>query len=101
MNNEEKSKKIAMPCPACPCIWTKEKMYNQEYCKDCVAQDRFTGAMEMAQWKDEQLSKCLENLEKEYIRNSGKGLYDNNEIAAKLATLKRIEEEMSKIHNRN
>ena len=54
MNNEEKAKKIAMPCPACPCIWTKEKMYNQEYCKDCVPQDRFTGAMEMAQWKDEQ-----------------------------------------------
>lgn len=54
MTNEEKSKKIAMPCPACPCIWTKEKMYNQEYCKDCVPQDRFTGAMEMAQWKDEQ-----------------------------------------------
>ena len=54
MNNEEKAKKIAMPCPACSCLWTKDMMYKQEYCKDCVPQDRFTGAMEMAQWKDEQ-----------------------------------------------
>jgi len=59
MNNEEKANKIAMPCPACPCIWTKEKMYNQEYCKDCVSQDRFTGAMEMAKWKDEQFKHLL------------------------------------------
>ena len=54
MTNEEKAKEIAMPCPACSCLWTKDMMYKQEYCKDCVPQDRFTGAMEMAQWKDEQ-----------------------------------------------
>ena len=55
MNNEEKAKEISMPCPACSCLWTKDMMYKQEYCKDCVPQDRFTGAMEMARWKDEQL----------------------------------------------
>lgn len=60
MNNEEKAKKIAMPCPACSCLWTKDMMYKQEYCKDCVPQDRFTGAMEMAQWKDEQLDSAID-----------------------------------------
>lgn len=80
MNNKEKAKEIAEN--------SKQYFYHDEY--ECG----LACALRMAQWKDEQLSKCLENLEKEYIRNSGKGLYDNNEIAARLATLKRIEEEM-------
>ena len=50
--------------------------------------------LEMAQWKDEQLANCIERLEKDYIKNSGKGLLSNEEIAAKLATLRRIKEEM-------
>ena len=78
MNDLEKAKEIAVKWKA------KGLPYNAIY----------DSCLEIARWKDEQLSKCLENLEKEYIRNSGKGLYDNNEIAAKLATLKRIEEEM-------
>ena len=72
-----------------------EIQHNDPYCVwngGCPNVRR--GAIQMAQWKDEQLSKYLENLEKEYIRNSGKGLLSNEEIAAKLATLKRIEEEM-------
>ncbi len=95
MTNEEKAQSIV--CFHC----------NQQSCdgpqtvKSCPKNKEVNNLLEMAQWKDEQLSKCLENLEKEYIRNSGKGLYNNNEIAAKLATLKRIEEEMSKIHNQN
>lgn len=69
MNNEEKAKKIAMPCPACSCLWTKDMMYKQEYCKDCVPQDRFTGAMEMAQWKDEQLKEILNSIKDEIQSN--------------------------------
>lgn len=80
MNNEEKAQEIC------------EK--NKQFHVECSSLECYLSALEMAKWKDEQLSKCLENLEKEYIRNSGKGLYDNNVIAAKLATLKRIEEEM-------
>ena len=54
----------------------------------------YSACKQMAQWKDEQLANCIECLEKEYIKNSGKGLLSNEEIAAKLATLKRIKEEM-------
>ena len=53
--NETKAKEIAMPCQGCTCKWTKEKMYKQQYCKDCVAQDRFISSIEAMEWKQEQL----------------------------------------------
>ena len=54
VSNEEKAKEIAMPCQGCECEWTKEKMYKQQYCKDCVAQDKFIAAIEAIKWKDKQ-----------------------------------------------
>lgn len=84
MKNEEKARKLAIQS-------TRDVDCNGNETYNAFVE---AALLEMAQWKDEQLSKCLENLEKEYIRNSGKGLYDNEELAAKLATLKRIEEEM-------
>lgn len=47
--------------------------------------------LEMAQWKDEQLAKCLERLKEEYLHDCS---FDVDECIAKLATLQRIEEEM-------
>ena len=93
MNNEEKARELSKKFA---------RQYHANNWPECSDDESFhysneeikNACLEMAQWKDEQLSKCLKNLKKEYIRNSGKGLYDNNVIAAKLATLRRIEEEM-------
>ena len=59
MTNEEKANEIAMPCQGCECEWTKEKMYKQQYCKDCVAQDKFIAAIEAMEWKDEQIDTIM------------------------------------------
>lgn len=53
--NEKKAREIAMPCQGCECEWTKEKMYKQQYCKDCVAQDKFIAAIQAMEWKEQQL----------------------------------------------
>jgi hypothetical protein len=84
LNDLEKAKEIA----------NDDTLYGEDPDNNSIVEECYIAELSMARWKNEQLSKCLENLEKEYIKNSGKGLYDNNEIAAKLATLKRIEEEI-------
>lgn len=80
MTNEEKAQEIS------------EK--NRRYHLVCSSLDCFLSAMDMAKWKDDKLKNIIDKLKDEYIKNSGKGLYSNEEVAAKLATLKRIEEEM-------
>ena len=86
MNNEEKALKIAVGT-----VSERTRNHPSNLPHIIIVKD---ACIEMAQWKDEQLANCIERLEKEYIKNSGKGLLSNEEIAAKLATLKRIEEEM-------